>query len=136
MARRYFNWKLAIVLVVGLAVLCVTAFGLRQWQKENRAERGLALGNKAYEEHRYEDAAYYLGRYVAVYQDDVATLLKYADAQLNQRPIKKNNIEQALRAYHQILRIEENLEARRILIELYLRNDPLEAERQAQQYLE
>ncbi|GAI43451.1 unnamed protein product, partial [marine sediment metagenome] len=31
MPRRYFNWKLAIVLVIGIGVLGVTAFGLRQW---------------------------------------------------------------------------------------------------------
>ncbi len=137
MARRYFNWKLAIVLVVGLAVLCVTAFGLRQWQKENRAERGLALGNKAYEEHRYEDAAYYLGRYVAVYQDDVATLLKYADAQLNIRPLKRNNVQQAIGTYHIILREDPaNSEAAKRLISLHLdMRVPGEAELIAKNYL-
>jgi len=92
MAKRYFNWKLAIVLVIGVVVLGVTAFGLRQWQRANRAERGLILGNKAYEEHEWEEAAKELGRYLAVEQDDVPTLLKYADAQLNIRPVKAGNI--------------------------------------------
>jgi len=137
MARRYFNWKLAIVLVVGLAVLCVTALGLRQWQKENRAERGLVLGNKAYEEHRYEDAAHYLGRYVGVYQDDVPALLKYADAQLNIRPLKRNNIQQAIGTYHIVLREDPaNSEAAKRLISLHLNiGMPGEAELIAKNYL-
>ncbi len=83
MARRYFNWKLAIVLVVGLTVLGVTAYGLRQWQKETRAERGLESGIRAYELQDYEEAARSLGRYVGVYNDDVPAMLKYADAHLN-----------------------------------------------------
>jgi len=138
MARRYFNWKLAIVLVVGLAVLCVTAFGLRQWQKENRAERGLALGNEAYEEHRYEDAARYLGRYVGVYQDDISALLKYADAQLNITPLKGNNRQQAIGTYHIVLREDPaNSEAAKRLIGLYLeRGMASEAESIAEKYLE
>ncbi len=138
MARRYFNWKLAIVLVVGLAVLCVTALGLRQWQKENRAERGLVLGNKAYEEHRYDDAARYLGRYVGVYQDDISALLKYADAQVNIRPRKENNVQQAIRTYHIVLREDRaNSEAAKRLIGLYLeRGMAGDAESIAQKYLE
>jgi tetratricopeptide (TPR) repeat protein len=138
MARRYFNWKLAIVLVVGLAVLCVTALGLRQWQKENRAERGLALGNEAYEEHRYEDAARYLGRYVGVYQDDISALLKYADAQLNITPLKGNNRQQAIGTYHIVLREDPaNSEAAKRLIGLYLeRGMASEAESIAEKYLE
>ena len=33
MPRRYFNWKLAIVLFIGCAVFGVSVFGLRQWRK-------------------------------------------------------------------------------------------------------
>jgi tetratricopeptide (TPR) repeat protein len=121
MARRYFNWKLAIVLVVGLVVLCVTALGLRQWQKENRAERGLVLGNEAYEEHRYEDAARYLGRYVGVYAQNIPALMKYADAQLKIRPHRDNNDQQAIGTYHIVLREDPaNSEAAKRLIGLYL----------------
>ena len=43
MAGRYFNWKLAIVLLMGLVVLGTTALGLRQWQKSRRAEQGLVV---------------------------------------------------------------------------------------------
>ena len=80
MARRYFNWKLAIVLVIGFVVLAATAFGLRQWRRSGRAGRGLEVGIKAYNERRWEDAAKNLGLYLAIERDDVPVLLKYADA--------------------------------------------------------
>ena len=76
MPGRYFNWKLAIVLVISLVVLGVSAFSLRQWRRANRAEKNLDLGNKAYDEHRWEDAAEYLGSYVALERDNVSVLLK------------------------------------------------------------
>jgi len=130
MPTRYFNWKLAIVLILGFMVLIVTAFGLRRWQRFRRADRGLVLGNKAYEEHRWQDAAKYLGRYVAVQRDDVSALLKYADAQLNIRPIKSGNIQQAIEAYRTVLRVDKvNSEAATRLAQLYLDLDmPGEAE--------
>jgi Tfp pilus assembly protein PilF len=132
------NWSFFLVFVLAAGALALTIGGLWYWNKHLRAQRGLRAGLEAYENKRWAQAAESLGQYLAAIQpqQDTEILMKYADAHLNQRPIEKNNIEQALRAYHQILRIEENLEARRILIELYLRNDPLEAERQAQQYLE
>ncbi|GAH30568.1 unnamed protein product, partial [marine sediment metagenome] len=138
MPRRYFNWKLAIVLLIGLVVLGATAFGLRQWRRSGRAERGLVLGNKAYDEHRYEEAASQLGRYLAVERDDVPILLKYADAQLNIRPLKRNNLQQAIASYRIVLREDKNnSEAVTKLTELYLvMGMPGEAELIAKNYLE
>jgi tetratricopeptide (TPR) repeat protein len=138
MPKRYFNWKLAIVLLIGLTVLGVTAFGLRQWQKKGRAEEGLTLGNKAYNENRWEDAARELGRYLAIKGDDVPILLKYADAQLKLRPLKRNNIQQAIGAYQAVLRVDKsNSEAAKQLAGLYLAMGmPSEAERIARRYLE
>ena len=138
MPKRYFNWKLAIVLLIGITVLGVTAFGLRRWQKKGRAEEGLTLGNKAYNENRWEDAARELGRYLAVKGDDVPILLKYADAQLKFRPFKRNNIQQAIGAYQAVLRVDKsNSEAARQLTGLYLAMGmPSEAERIARRYLE
>jgi tetratricopeptide (TPR) repeat protein len=108
MPQRYFNWKLAIVLVIGFVILGSIAFGLRQWQKANRAEKGLVLGNKAYDEQRWEDAAKDLGKYLSVERDDVPTLLKYADAQLKIRPSKRSNVQQAIEAYRAVLRADKN----------------------------
>lgn len=138
MPRRYFNWKLAIVLVLGLVVLGVSAFGLRRFQRTGRAEKGLELGNKAYNEHRWEQAAEYLGRYIAVERDDVPILLKYADAQIKIRPIKRNNVQQAITAYRTVLRIDENnSEAAMQLTDLYLKMGmPGEAELIAKRHLE
>lgn len=121
MSARYFNWKLAIVLVISLAVLAVGAFSLRQWRKADRAERGLRLGSKAYDEHRWIDAAEYLGDYLAVEQTDISVLLKYADAQLKIRPAKRSCVQQAIGAYRTVLRLDEdNSEAATQLTEIYL----------------
>ena len=106
MPRRYFNWKLAIVLVISCTVLGVTFFVLRQWRKANSAERGLVQGNKAYDEHNWEEAAKGLGRYIAVNQNDVDVLMKYAESQLKIRPSSGNNVQQAAQAYRIVLRIE------------------------------
>lgn len=138
MPKRYFNWKLAIVLLIGLVVLGATAFGLRRWQRRGRAEEGLELGNKAYSENRWEDAARDLGRYLGVRGDDVTILLKYADAQLKIRPLKSNNIRQAVTAYRTVLRVNKgNTEAVTQLTGLYLAMGmPGEAELIAKRYLE
>ncbi|MCX5637450.1 MAG: tetratricopeptide repeat protein, partial [Planctomycetota bacterium] len=138
MPKRYFNWKLAIVLLIGLIVLGATAFGLRKWQRRGRAEEGLALGNTAYNEHRWEEAASNLGRYLGVKGDDVPTLLKYADAQLKIRPLKRNNYQQAVGAYRTVLRIDKNnSEAAKQLTGLYLAMGMAgEAELIARRYLE
>jgi len=130
MPGRYFNWKLAIVLVISLVVLGISAFGLRQWRRTNRAEQSFILGNKAYDEHRWEDAAEHLGSYIALERDDVSTLLKYADAQLKSRPTKRNRVQQAIGAYRTVLRLDrENAEAATKLTEIYLSiGSPGEAE--------
>jgi len=121
MPTRYFNWKLASVCVIGLAVLGATAFVLRQWQRSHRAERARELGYKAYDEHNWQEAARDLGRYLAVAPDDVSTLLKYADAQLNIRPLRRNNVQQAIAAYRAVLRVDkDDSEAAIQLSEIYL----------------
>lgn len=137
MPRRYFNWKLAIVLLIGLVVLGTTAFGLRQWRRSTRAELGLEAGIKAYNEHRWEEAASNLGRYLAVVRDDVPILLKYADAHLNIRPLKRNNLQQAIASYRIVLREDKNnSEAVTKLTEMYLEMGmPGEAELIATTYL-
>lgn len=121
MPRRYFNWKLTIILLIGLVVLGITAFGLRRWQRSRRADQGLVLGNRAYDEYNWKEATKNLGSYIAVVQDDVPALLKYAEAQLNIRPLKRNNVQQVIAAYRTILRIDKsNSETALMLVEIYL----------------
>jgi len=138
MTKRYFNWKLAIILVIGAGVLAVTAVGLRRWQRANSAEQGLILGNKAYEEQNWEEAAKQLGRYVAVKQDDVTALVKYAEAQMHIRPQKQNNVQQAIAAYRTALRADDtHSDSALKLTEIYLTMGmPGEAELIAQRQLE
>ena len=97
MARRYFNWKLATVLVLALAVLIVTAFGLRHWRRSHLAEQGLTKGSQAFEKGQWEEAARGLGQYLARVPDDVPILFKYAEAQLNIRPLKQANYVNSIR---------------------------------------
>ncbi|MBN2020371.1 MAG: tetratricopeptide repeat protein [Sedimentisphaerales bacterium] len=119
--RRYFNWTLFVVLVLGLAVLAATALGLRHWQRGRRSSAGLKIGSKAYEQGQWNEAANQLGRYLAIVQDDIPVLLKYADSQLNIRPLKEGNIQQAIAAYRNILRLAPgHVEAATRLTELYL----------------
>ncbi|MCK4913608.1 MAG: tetratricopeptide repeat protein [Planctomycetes bacterium] len=121
MPRRYFNWKLAIILLIGLVVLAITASWMRRWQRSRRADQGLVLGNQAYDECNWKEATENLGRYISVVQDDVSVLLKYAQAQLNIRPLKRHNVQQAIAAYRAILRIDKSdSKAALMLVEIYL----------------
>ncbi len=121
MPRRRFNWKLVIILLIGLGVLGLTAFGLRKWQRNRIAYGALEKGNRAYDEYNWKEAAENLGRYVGVVQDDVPVLFKYADAQLNIRPLKSSNVQQAIATYRIILRIDKtNTEAALRLVGIYL----------------
>jgi tetratricopeptide (TPR) repeat protein len=137
MAKRYFNWKLGIVLIISLAVLGVTAFGLRQWQRANRADQGLILGNKAYDEQKWSEAVENLGRYLAVEKNDISVLMKYADAHLKIRPSRSSNIVQAVNAYRAVLRADKNnSKAALQLTGLYLLGDPGKAELIVSKYLD
>ncbi|HIJ71383.1 MAG TPA: tetratricopeptide repeat protein [Planctomycetes bacterium] len=135
---RKINWKLIIVLLIGLAVLGMAVYGLRWWNRLNRAEAGLELGNKAYENGLWNEAAKNLGRYLSVESEDIDALMKYAEAQLNIMPLKQNNIAQAINAYRRILRIEKtNTKAATRLIDIYIQMKlPSEAELIATQQLE
>jgi len=143
MARLRINWKLIIVLLIAVGGLAVTAWGLRQWNRSRRSERGLNAGLKAYEDRQWPQAADNLGRYLGVVPDDAAILAKYADAQLKRRPLKRPYVVQAINAYRRILRMDETAqiddvqrEAAIQLVRLYLQmNVPTEAELIATQRL-
>lgn len=138
MAARYFNWKLAIVLVVAVGVFTVAAYALHQWQKTTRAVQSLPLGDAAFARQDYEEAANQYGRYIVVNADDTSVLLKYAEAQLKRRPMTSNNVQQAIASYRNVLRLDPgNQEATRRLAEVYLSvGAPGEAELIAKRYLE
>lgn len=121
MSIRRFNWKLLAVILIGLVVLTATAIGLRTWQKNRMATGRLSGGLKAYAAGQWQQAAVDLGKYISIAGGaDVPVLLKYADAQLNIRPMKRENVQQAVATYRGILRAEpDNLEAAARLIRLY-----------------
>lgn len=131
MATRMFNWKLAIVILLMVVVLGISAVGLRAYQRTRQSEAALGIGLKAYEENRWQDAANALGQYIARNREDVDILLKYADAQLKIRPQSQGAIRQAISAYRAVWRLDPaNLEAIKPLSELYMATGAVgEAER-------
>ncbi|MGE5294758.1 MAG: tetratricopeptide repeat protein [Solirubrobacterales bacterium] len=138
MATRYFNWKLAIVLVVAVGVFVVAVFGLHRWQKSTKAEQALPRGQKAFELKQWDEAADQLGRYLAVNNQDVPVLIRYAEAQLNRRPPTQGNIQMAIAAYRNALRLKsDDVDTARRLAEVYLAiGASPEAESTAQRHLE
>ncbi|MDD5458161.1 MAG: tetratricopeptide repeat protein [Phycisphaerae bacterium] len=139
MAKKYsFNWKLALVFVVAVLILAFTAVKLRSWQRNRMALRAYQVGLVAYEQGQWMEAARNLGQYVAVNLQDVEALLKYADSQLNIRPLKQDSVKQAIASYRSILRIDRrNEEAAMKLIDLYLQmNIASEGQFIAERFLE
>lgn len=138
MHKGYVNWKLILVLVLGLCAVGVTLVGLRKFNRTQRSEQGLKKGLAAYDEKRWSEAAAGLGQYLAVHQTDVDILLKYGHAQTRIQPFKHNSYSQAVNAYRNVLRIDEvNLDAARSLVELYLQSRVFgEAELVASRFLE
>ena len=125
------NWQLIIVLFIALFILVMSGYGLRQWNRTHRASKGLESGLIAFEKGQWLEAARQLGSYISYTpnsQDLIPILLKYAEAQLNRRPVDKGHLEQAIASYRKILRIEkeqspngeEFSEAAEKLIEIYL----------------
>jgi len=139
MGTRYFNWKLAIVLMVALAIFVGAAVTLHRWQRVNRAVQSLPLGEEAYARQDWDQAADQLGNYLTINRDDVERLVKYADAQLKRRPQTPNNVNLAVAAYQDARRLDgRHREATRRLIEIYLWpswNAPREARLTAEDYL-
>jgi len=121
MAMRYFNWKLAIVLIVAAGVFGVSVYALHAWQTTTKAEQALPRGLKAFEAKKWDEAAEQIGRYIARNNQDVAMLVKYADAQMKRRPMNSGNIQQAIAAYRNALRFKPNdIETAKKLTQLYL----------------
>jgi tetratricopeptide (TPR) repeat protein len=121
MAKRYFNWTLVVVLVVGSGVFAAAVFALHRWQVSTRAEQALPEGIQAYEQKDWDAAAGRLGRYLGMHGDDVPVLLKYAEAQIKRRPATQGHIDQAINTYRSVLRFDpNNTQAAKGLVELYL----------------
>ncbi len=121
MRKRKFNWKFAIVFLIFAIILAATALTLRKWQRRRMAYTAYETGRQAYKDQIWHDAARNLGRYLAVNPGNIDILLKYAEAQLNIRPLRRSNVQQAIAAYRSALRVDKsNSEAATQLTEVYL----------------
>jgi tetratricopeptide (TPR) repeat protein len=138
MRKGYVNWKLVLVLLIGLAAIGATVVGIRKFNRTQRAERGLKEGLAAYEEGRWLQAASGLGQYLSIHPSDIDVLLKYGHAQSRIQPFRRGNYAQAVNAYREILRIDQtHQEAAESLIDLYLQAQvPEEAELIATRFLD
>ncbi len=129
MRQGRINWNLIIVLFLAVIAVAITSIGLRRYHRSKRAEVGLAEGNAAYDEGRWREAASYLGQYLSVTPNDVEILLKYGKSQIRIQPFTRDALKQAINAYRNVLRIENNTEAAGELVSLYLQfGMPAEAE--------
>ena len=106
MAKVKINWQLIIVLTIAVGVLVLTAYGLRKYNRSHRAETALENGNKAFDNAQWQEAAENLGKYLGVMPNDIEVLMKYAQAQLNRTPVKRDNIAQAINSYRRVLRLD------------------------------
>jgi len=137
MLKKRINWKLFVSLLLVFVVVTVVFLRLHKWQRNRMAVEARRIGNEAYQLGHWQKAAVNLGKYITFVPTDIETLLKYADAQLNRRPLKPAYIKQALNAYRTVLRLDNtHLPACRRLIDLYLQMElPSEAELIAREYL-
>ena len=92
------------VLVIGLALLVAAAFALRHWQKSKRMSEGLRLGNIAYEQKDWSEAATQFGYYLSGAQDDIEILALYAECLTKVRPAEPGRLMSAANAYRIIIR--------------------------------
>jgi len=131
------NWKLIIVLILAVAALVVTGTGLRKYHRTKRSEMGLSQGLAAYEAGQWAQAATNLGHYLAVHTDDVEVLIKYGRSQARIKPLKQENLAQAINAYRAVLRFEDNQKAAVEIIGIYLLFEmPAEAELIARRFVQ
>lgn len=101
---------LALTALVGVLALG-GLYGGWKARKALMVRRALAVGLAAYEQGDWEAARLNLGRYISVHPDEADLLAKYAHAQLSVRPVKPENLHQALGAYRGVLRLNPAADA-------------------------
>lgn len=100
------NFRLLLGIGIGLCALVPAVYFIRQYQQNQLVQAALQDGNAAFEKGDWNAAAQGLGRYLGRNQEDVAVLLKYAQAQRRIQPFQATNLAQATSAYRRILRID------------------------------
>lgn len=138
MARLKINWTFLIVILLSVLMMGLTVYGLRSWNRTYRAKVGFEQGCAAFEQKQWDKAVQYFGQYLSIHPTDTPTLLKYTHALMNIRPLEQNHMNQIINIYRSILRQEENLEAAKSLISIYLFavNLPGEGQIVAERFLE
>ena len=110
-----------VVLFVTLIILVSAAFSLRYWQNSRRTSEGFRLGEIAYNQQNWSEAARQYGYFLSKNSKNNEVLAKYAEVQLNIRPLTQGQISQAISSYRQILRNDpDNIDALKKVSEIYI----------------
>jgi tetratricopeptide (TPR) repeat protein len=99
------NVRVLLILVVVAVVLGAGLFVAHRWRRTAMVATALRDGQAAFAAEKWDVARQLLGRYLARNPQDVEILRKYAQAQLRAEPVQTGNIQQAARAYREILRL-------------------------------
>lgn len=137
MRKKHFNWQLAILIFTTATLVVVTVVTLRNWQINRTRNNSLSAAIRAYENKNWDIAAENFRLYLNINPTDIEILLKYANSELNKRPLNSNNIKKATDTYRNILRIDKtNQKAANTLVELLIQlNVPAEAQLIAERHL-
>lgn len=131
------NWKLLIVIILAVTAVGVTGVLLRHYHRNKLAANGYTQGLVAFQEGRWQEAAVCLGQYLAIHQQDINVLHKYAQSNVRIEPPRRESLTQAVNAYRAILRLSDHPQAAGELTQLYLDVDmPAEAELVARRFVE
>ena len=115
------NIRLIVILSAVVILLGVSAFVAREIRRSMIKSDALAQGNAAYEKGDWKIAGQQFKRYLEKDQTNVEVLDKFAQANLNLRPVTVDNLNAAIWAYRRILRIDaDSISAFEALAELYI----------------
>jgi len=113
---------LAVTALLVLAGAGAAALGGFYLYQQRRLQRWYETGERAYEKGEWLRAKRFYQLYLSKHQDDVATLRKYADANLMLLEDRRASLTAAATAYNQILRFHPgDVEARDKLLDLYVK---------------
>lgn len=136
--RAAINVRALSAVVIILVAVVAGGLLLRGYRKQAAVRHAYDSGLVAYEAGDFSKAVEDLGRYLVADPHNIEIRLKYANAQMRNRPHTEKGIQQAIASLERILRIEPgHPEAAQTLVQLYLLLDaPVEAERVSRNWLE
>ena len=137
-ARGVVNVRVVLGACLVLVVVLIGGWWWHSAQVRASSARARASGIAAWAAGDWDEAARQLGMYLSREPNDVEALLRFAEAQSQIRPLRSEQLSEAVASYERVLRLKPaHAEASRELADLYLAaGKPGEAERVARARLE